>query len=48
VSGIKVWVIPLYRQYSFDIPHVNFYYKIPDSNEIEVQGAKRMIEAIDF
>jgi hypothetical protein len=23
------------RQHPFDIPHVNFYYKIPDSNEIE-------------
>jgi hypothetical protein len=33
---------------SFDIPHVDFYYKIPDSNEIEAQGAKRTIEAVDF
>jgi hypothetical protein len=23
------------RQHPFDIPHVNFYYKILDSNEIE-------------
>jgi hypothetical protein len=23
------------RQHPFDIPGVNFYYKIPDSNEIE-------------
>jgi hypothetical protein len=23
------------RQHPFDIPHVDFYYKIPDSNEIE-------------
>jgi hypothetical protein len=25
------------RQHSFDIPHVDFCYKIPDSNEIEAQ-----------
>jgi hypothetical protein len=24
------------RQHSLDIPHIDFYYKIPDSNEIEV------------
>jgi hypothetical protein len=24
------------RQHPFDIPHVDFYYKIPNSNEIEV------------
>jgi hypothetical protein len=36
------------RQYPFDIPGINFYYKILDSNEIEVQGAKCTIEAIDF
>jgi hypothetical protein len=36
------------RQHPFDIPGINFYYKIPDSNEIEAQGVKRMIEAIDF
>jgi hypothetical protein len=23
------------RQHPFDIPRVNFYYKIPDSNEME-------------
>jgi hypothetical protein len=23
------------REYPFDIPHIDFYYKIPDSNEIE-------------
>jgi hypothetical protein len=23
------------RQHPFDIPHVDFYYKIPNSNEIE-------------
>jgi hypothetical protein len=23
------------RQHPFDIPHVDFYYKIPDYNEIE-------------
>jgi hypothetical protein len=27
------------RQHPFDIPGVDFYYKIPDSNEIEAQGA---------
>jgi hypothetical protein len=36
------------RQHPFDIPSINFYYKIPDSNEIQAQGTKCMIEAIDF
>jgi hypothetical protein len=36
------------RQHPFDIPHIDFYYKIPNSNKIEAQGAKRMIEAVDF
>jgi hypothetical protein len=35
------------RQHPFNIPRVNFYYKIPDSNKIEAQGAKHTIEAID-
>jgi hypothetical protein len=43
-AGIDVRI----RQYPFDILHVDFYYKIPDSNEIEAQGEKRMIEAVDF
>jgi hypothetical protein len=36
------------KQHPFDIPGVDFYYKIPDSNEIEVQGAKNTIETVDF
>jgi hypothetical protein len=36
------------RQHPFDIPRINFYHKISDSNKIEVQGAKHTIEAIDF
>jgi hypothetical protein len=36
------------RQHPFDIPGIDLYYKIPDSNEIEVQGVKCTIEAIDF
>jgi hypothetical protein len=36
------------RQHPFDIPCIEFYYKIPDSNKIEAQGAKRTIETIDF
>jgi hypothetical protein len=36
------------RQHPFDIHDVDFYYKILDSNEIEVQGAKHTIEAVDF
>jgi hypothetical protein len=36
------------RQHPFDIPCVNFYYKIPHSNEIEAQSVKRTIETIDF
>jgi hypothetical protein len=34
------------RQHPFDIPGVDFYYKIPDSNEIEVQGVKRTRETV--
>jgi hypothetical protein len=36
------------RQHPFDILGVDFYYKIPDSNKIEVQGAEHTIEAVDF
>jgi hypothetical protein len=36
------------RQHPFDIPGVDFYHKIPDSSEIEAQGAKHTIEAVDF
>jgi hypothetical protein len=36
------------RQHPFDIPAINSYYKILDSNEIEVQGTKHTIETIDF
>jgi hypothetical protein len=36
------------RQHPFDIPGVDFYYKISDSNEIEAQGMKHTIETIDF
>jgi hypothetical protein len=36
------------RQHPFGIPGVYFYYKIPDSNEIEVQGTTCMIETVDF
>jgi hypothetical protein len=35
------------RQYPVDIPGINFYYNILDSNEIKAQGAKCTIEAVD-
>jgi hypothetical protein len=36
------------RQHPFVMPGIDFYYKIPDSNEIEAQGTKCTIETIDF
>jgi hypothetical protein len=36
------------RQHPFDIPHIDFYYKIMNSNEIEMQEAKCTIETVDF
>jgi hypothetical protein len=32
----------------FDIPSINFYYQIPDSDEIEMNPVEYVIESIDL